>query len=153
MSTESGGSRRVHRFRVDATLPAMRDLGRIFGEFAGADPRLDPKSEALEELRLVVREAATNIVEHGKVPSPEGGLGVELSCDGEELVVRLESAGIPFDPRHAPLEPPDPEELAEGGYGIYLIRTLTDGIEYYTHEGGNVLVLRKRIGSSSRKAS
>ena len=68
---------------------------------------------------------------------------MEFSFDGKEFIVRFENPGVAFDPRQAAGNPPSPEDLAEGGYGVFLIQTLADGIEYHSTEQGNVLTIHK----------
>lgn len=122
----------THEFAMDATFPALRHLSRELREFAHREMRAVVDTRPLDEMKLALQEAAANLIEHGEITEPKGGIRVAFSWNGSVFVIRLSSRGRPFDPRNADVELPDPEALAEGGYGIYLIRRLTDEIDYRT---------------------
>lgn len=91
-----------------------------------------------EDIDLVLSEAMTNIVRHGY-----GGIDGVIECD---LVVNdtsvdccLSDTGRSFDPAGAGRAPPEPDDLAEGGYGWFLIRSLTNKLSYTREGGRNVL--------------
>jgi len=96
------------------------------------------------DLVRAVDEAATNIVMHGDC---EGTaiIAIEMTREGDNLVVRLTDQARLYDPTTAP--PPDlaiPPWEREGGLGVHLIRQLTDQIIYRAAPGGgNELTLVK----------
>jgi serine/threonine-protein kinase RsbW len=106
---------------------------------------------AVEDMKVCVDEAATNIVKHG-YGSDEGGLSVEVSREADEIVVKVVDQAPPFDPRFA-LGPDLDAPLNDrpvGGMGVHLIRTLTDGMSHTAGPtGGNELVLRKKVAGAS----
>lgn len=67
-------------------------------------------------------------------------------CDGERGELILEDWGRPYNPLEK--EVPDVtlsgEERDEGGLGIYLVRSMSDGMEYERREGRNVLKVWKK---------
>lgn len=134
--------RQDFRARLD-NLEAMREFtGTSVQEF-GLD------SEAAEKLKLCVDEAATNIVEYGYADD-EGSLSIEVSREGDEVVIKITDDAPPFDPDS--IGSPDLgiplHERAIGGMGVHLMRTLTDGLSHSPRpEGGNELILRKRVGN------
>lgn len=133
------------RARLD-NLAKMRD-------FVGDSAReLGLGSLAVEDIKVCVDEAATNIVEHG-YGSQEGGLSVEVSREAAEIVVRIVDQAPPFDPESAPSPNLDLplRDRQIGGMGVHLIRTLTDGLSYGAGpEGGNELVLRKKVSDAGQ---
>ena len=97
--------------------------------------------EALETLELVLAEVLNNLVEHGY--DERGGsvdLSVTIASDG--LRCRIADQG-----RRAPCAAltgsalPDASTMPEGGWGWYLVCTMSENIEYTQENGWNVLRL------------
>lgn len=72
-------------------------------------------------------------------------------CDKERGELILEDWGRPYNPLEK--EVPDVtlsgEERVEGGLGIYLVRSMSDGMEYERMEGRNVLKVWKNVDKES----
>lgn len=118
-------------------------------EFTGTSAEeLGLESAAVEEMKLCIDEAATNIAEYGYADE-EGNLSIEISREEDEIVVRITDDAAPFDPDS--VGSPDLgqplHDRPVGGMGVHLIRTMTDGLSHSLRPGGgNELVMRKRIG-------
>lgn len=100
------------------------------------------------ELRIntevVLAEVLNNIAEHSYSGGPPGPISIklELSGDGVRFLVIDDGKVMPN------LTPPDPklpkmdvdiDDLPEGGFGWFLIRTLTADLEYSRVGSGNHL--------------
>jgi serine/threonine-protein kinase RsbW len=96
----------------------------------------------VNRITLVLEEATINIVKHAY-----GGQGgkLEMCCTPVQggLEIRLVDEGPPFNPLEAPaLEVvTDIASHRIGGWGIHLIRGLTDVLRYRREGGKNVLTL------------
>jgi anti-sigma regulatory factor (Ser/Thr protein kinase) len=141
-------TRRMHEGSITIRLPAdVKEIERLnwlvrkFGELHEIPPRI------VYAVNLALDEIVSNIVLHGCE-----------DCAGEEVVVRIETAGCDLrseivDGGRAfnPLECRAPElnaPLAErevGGLGVHLARKLMDRTEYRREGAKNVLTMRKRI--------
>lgn len=133
------------RARLD-NLAEIRDFVGVSALELGLD------GPAVEDIKVCVDEAATNIVKHG-YGNQEGGLSVEVSREAGEIVIKIIDQAPPFDPETAPR--PDLglplHDRAIGGMGVHLIRTLTDGLSHTAGpEGGNELVLRKKVPDAGK---
>ncbi|MCA9755418.1 MAG: SpoIIE family protein phosphatase [Candidatus Eisenbacteria bacterium] len=95
-----------------------------------------------EDLKLAVYEAVANIVEHGQVPNDDR-VEIAFHANANGLEAEVVSTGTPFDPTATRISPPAPEEMAEGGYGLHLIRSLTDHIGYDSKDGQHTLRLTR----------
>jgi anti-sigma regulatory factor (Ser/Thr protein kinase) len=111
-------------------------------------------SHMVYSLELALQEAATNIVRHGY-----GGDDYDkkirlllstnyMSKDGTSppqrvLIVELFDTGAAFDTASATYRSPDPTQLYESGYGLYLIHKLTDRLRYFQADGYNCLQMVK----------
>lgn len=93
---------------------------------------------------LVLAEALNNIVEHACSPA---GSEIELTlshADGA-LTCQIVDRGRPMPGAALPdgtLPPLDPDDLPEGGFGWYLIRTLSEELHYERRPGRNRLTFR-----------
>lgn len=106
--------------------------------------------EDRDKVQLVLAETLNNIVEHGYADGQEGP--IKLYCTpapaGLDITVTDRGTEIPRsalfpkpapDPRTLPGTLPD--NLPEGGWGMFLIHSLTETVEYRRHDGRNELRL------------
>ena len=126
-------------FKADlGQLAEIRDFVSESAASLGAAP------DTLEELRIAVDEAVTNVLIHGYAGA--GDIDIDVSGRGRDLVVRLRDRAPPFDPvRAAPdaLAPVE-ERVKPGGFGLYLIRENVDEVGYRRVGPDNELTLVKR---------
>ena len=129
--------------RIAAELKNLSEIRRFIQEAASAlgfDPAMT------HNVPLAVDEAVTNIIVHG-YQCQGGAIEIEVSREGDALVIRLRDEAAPFDPTNTPL--PDLtlplEQRSPGGLGIHLIRQIMDEMTHrVTPQGGNELTLVKR---------
>jgi anti-sigma regulatory factor (Ser/Thr protein kinase) len=106
--------------------------------------------------QLVLQEAASNIVRHGYHKAQPGQLlrlkmwGCRLFNQETQLyhrmfLMELADNAPPFDPTAVEWSEPDPLQPRESGYGLYLIRKLTNGVSYRFENGFNRLRLVKDL--------
>lgn len=128
---------------MDGGATAVRPaLGRLMAALAplGLTP------DCRDTVELVLAEVLNNIVEHAYADAP-GPIEVELSLAGGTLgcVVcdhgRPMPDGTPPPGRPALIDVPL-EDLPEGGFGWYLIRSLTRDLAYVRLRGCNRLSFR-----------
>jgi serine/threonine-protein kinase RsbW len=119
--------------------------------FAFEGPTLDLN------FRVGITEALANAVLYGNESDPAKTIRVEVSLNGERVVVCVSDEGNGFDPSSVP-DPTAPENLsAPGGRGLFLIRHLMDEAQYNERGNSIRMVLTRRPppptprGSSSRQ--
>ena len=88
--------------------------------------RLDLDPEIVADLETALGEALANAAEHGK--SPGGTIRVEAKLTDAGLEIEVADDGPGFAP--VAIFPTDPEAFAPRGYGLFLIQTLMDKIEF-----------------------
>jgi serine/threonine-protein kinase RsbW len=107
---------------------------------------LGPNAEKIiYGIRLATYEVCTNIVEHAYHGQPGRRIAVDI-FPGElpsRLVVELRDTGEPFDA--AAVAAAEPGALREGGYGLTLIRSLLDRVDYEATPQGNCWRLLKNL--------
>ena len=128
---------------VRAGLESLEEI-RAYIDRAGES--LGVESRDLDDLRLAVDEAVTNIIVHGYGNAP-GEVNIHMQADGDAVVIRIRDRARHFHPDHvrAPQLDVALHDRPAGGMGIFLIRKLTDQAEFHPLPGGgNELRLVKR---------
>jgi serine/threonine-protein kinase RsbW len=104
-------------------------------------------SHEVEDIRLAVDEAYTNIIKHAYKYDESKSVEIIMGSEEGEFWVSLFDNGKAFDPT----EYPDPDVRSRvkakqrGGVGVYLMKKLMDRIEYYEHDGTNEIRMVKKI--------
>ena len=96
-------------------------------------------AETLADLKLAITEAASNSVRHAYADG-SGAVEVVYRLDGERLEVEVADAGTGFE---VGAGSGDPEDLAEGGLGIAIIRAIADEFELRSDQAGSRLRFAK----------
>lgn len=92
--------------------------------------------EAIEDIKVAVSEACTNIVRHGNVNLEEDSyVEYEVSCEifNDRLSISVADDGAGYNTSNYQ-EPQLPSEEA-GGLGIFIIRALMDEVEVESEVG------------------
>ena len=129
---------------------ALDELPRIYTaveEFA----REEGWPSRLEfQIKLVIEEAVTNVVNHGYGQDEQEGshdIKIELTSDADKIGIEIVDDARPYDPlteTPAPDTDSDLPDRAVGGLGVYLVRTLMDEASYRREGDFNRLTLTKR---------
>jgi len=124
-------------------LPVFLDHVRQTADTAGL---MDAQGARLE---LAVEEALVNVFNYAYAGQAHAGaVTCRVMVETDGLTVEIVDEGPPFDP----LARPDPDTALEleqrqpGGLGIFMIRQLTDEVNYRREAGQNVLTIRMRKG-------
>ena len=70
------------------------------------------------EIDLVLDELVSNVIRHGLKDGKEHFIDVNVSCDGQELILEVEDDGVPFNPLDSPT-PDINEPIEERGSGAW----------------------------------
>lgn len=134
--SEAAAIREV-RLRIPAK-PEYITLGRL--ALTGIS-RLRPLAdETLADLKLALTEACSNSVRHAYADG-EGSVDIRYELHADRLVIEVVDDGEGFDPAQFDRNGDD-DELAEGGLGIAIIRSIADDVEIGAGEGGRGSRLR-----------
>ena len=140
----------IARFRLKTHLA---ELERLAGEASRLGALHHLHEEMIAHLNLVLEEVVSNIIRHGYGGREDGEVSLAIRFAPEAIAVTVEDQGMPFNP----LEHPDPdlttplEEREVGGLGVYLVRKLTDELDYRSEGGRNILRMVMRIAPGRLK--
>ena len=100
---------------------------------------------ALADLKLAVTEACGNAIRHAQ-PTDHGVVKVDFDLDDGTIEIRVADTG----PGIRALPDAEPDELAESGMGIAIIRALVDDFEIRDGDSGRgtVVRMRKRLAAA-----
>jgi serine/threonine-protein kinase RsbW len=139
---------------VQASLRVESRVEEIAGvrSWLGAQARASGFSESeAADLGLAVSEACANVIQHAYGGQPGHPIDLRLSIDETKLVLSIRDLGAPFD--LDAYTPPDLSEPHEGGYGVFIIRSVVDEVDYDTsgQRGTTLTLVKYRRGRSAER--
>ncbi len=135
--------------RVANDLKELAVVAKRVDEFCG-QREIDPA--VAYQVNLSLDELLTNTINYGYADNVRHEIRIDLSVDGDRLVVRIEDDAGKFD-----LTEKDPsradtdsslEDRTPGGLGIFLVHQMMDSVSYRREDNKNVVVLRKQLDPS-----
>jgi len=133
--------------QIKASLSAVSSANETASRWL-ADRNAPPEVQYLAN--LAVEELITNCIKYGYEDAADHIIEVKLQISGNELALTVTDDGRPFNP----LELPEPdirlaiEDRPIGGLGIYLLRRMSDHMDYVRAAGRNSVTVRKSMGNS-----
>jgi serine/threonine-protein kinase RsbW len=127
---------------VEVSLPNRLGYERIamecsasFAKMVGFIP------ERIEDLKTAVSEACLNAIEHGNKGRPDARVVVTMNYEDDAFNVSVmdEGDGMPEQPKEPEIEQKIEKLEAPRGLGVYLIKQLTDQVEFNAEGDGHVV--------------
>jgi serine/threonine-protein kinase RsbW len=108
----------------------------------------------LEKLKTAVAEATMNAIEHGNKNCAEIPVEVEVTQDGDEIIVAISDQGGEAAGSPGPAEEPDLLKKLDGGqsprgWGLFLIRNMVDAMDITTNGQRHTIWLTMRTGGAA----
>ena len=105
------------------------------------------QSEGIISTEIVLAEVLNNIAEHGYNQSNLGDIIVSVLCTDDMISVETRDHGLPMpglNPPEAELEdlPVSIDDLPEGGFGWFFIRSLSSHMEYRRAASQNIFCVQ-----------
>lgn len=134
-----------HKFR--GTTEAVRSHLRAVEALGCPDAT---KSDRLEDVLIVLAEVLNNIVEHALAGIDDGWIECRLSRRNGSVSIETWDNGTPLPPAllhmgSAPEVTTDVADLPEGGFGWFIVHSLTDDMMYERTNGHNRLSFSLQI--------
>lgn len=128
--------------KLELHIPSVLGFEKVAMDFAAAVAKMmNFPAERVEDLKTAVAEACLNAIEHGNKMDAGAKVGITLTVEESKLEVAVRDQGQGI----SPIDTPSIERKMEGetpprGWGIFLIKSLMDQVEFQsTPEGGNVV--------------
>ena len=143
--------RRLDKF----TLPSQPGNERlVLARVAGIVKDLGLSETRLEKLKTAVAEATMNAIEHGNQNRAEIPVEVEVTQNGDEIVVAITDQGGEVHPVPGLPEEPDLLKKLDGeqsprGWGLFLIRNMVDAMDVTTDGQQHTIWLTMRTGGAT----
>jgi len=107
----------------------------------------------LEKLKTAVAEATMNAIEHGNKNRAEIPVEVEVTQNGDEIVVAISDQGGDSAVGGGAAEEPDLLKKLDGGqsprgWGLFLIRNMVDAMDITTNGQRHTIWLTMRTGGA-----
>lgn len=92
--------------------------------------------EKTDNVAIVLTELVNNAIIHGNKNQPEKKVTVKVVYYTDRVEISVKDEGIGFDPVRL-RDPRDPENIwRENGRGIFLVKNLTDKVEFFPTSSG-----------------
>ncbi|MCM3714668.1 anti-sigma B factor RsbW [Halalkalibacter oceani] len=132
---------------IQMSIPAKPEyVGVVRLTVSGVANRLGFSYDDIEDMKIAVAEACTNVVDHAYQEGGTMNVSFYLYPDRMEIVVADRGQSFDVDNLRDRLGPVDSTkpvgDLKEGGLGLFLINTLMDKVEI-NDESGVVLMMTK----------
>jgi serine/threonine-protein kinase RsbW len=141
--------------RLDAfELPSQPGNERLaLARVAECVQGLGLSDSRLEKLKTAVAEATMNAIEHGNQNRAEIPVEVEVTQNGDEIVVAISDQGGEAPGKTGPAEEPDLLKKLDGGqsprgWGLFLIRNMVDAMDITTDGQRHTIWLTMRTGGA-----
>ena len=106
-----------------------------------ANNEFNIEEERFHKLLIAVSELVLNAIVHGNNESPVKKVKITAEYDDEKMIVKVLDEGAGFDVRQIP-DPTSTENIQKkSGRGIYIVKQLTDRIEYKKTPEGFLITL------------
>lgn len=132
----------------EIAVPAiLREVDRVRKFLKDYVARLGLTEEDGLKIELALHEILVNIAMYAYPGGRRGEMAVRIWRERGAVVIEVRDRGIPFNP----VRKKNPDLMLKlrngtpGGLGVYLYRTLMDGLSYRRAGGENVLTVRKTL--------
>lgn len=123
-------------------LPALNATTQNILEHVTHALRFEHLSKACVAAKIALAEVLNNVVEHAYAGVQLGAVAVLVSAGPATVTITVIDWGTAYPNFDIPEDaPPEPTQLAEGGYGWFLIRSLTSQVMYTRSARANILKL------------
>jgi serine/threonine-protein kinase RsbW len=132
--------------KIKLQIPSLSDyVGVVRLAVAGVASRMNFTHEEIEDIKIAVNEACTNVVQYA-YPGSIGDIDIEFLNSNGMLKIIISDSGIGFNVDDKPTtQSEDPNKIGLG-LGIVFMRSLMDDVDFVSTPGkGTVVTLSKKV--------
>ncbi|MBY6038263.1 anti-sigma B factor RsbW [Fictibacillus nanhaiensis] len=135
---------------IEMNVPAKPDyVGVVRLTISGLANRMGFAFDEIEDIKIAVSEAVTNVVNHAYADGDVGQVQIGCNIFGDRIEITVVDQGKSFDvestsKKLGPVDGKSVDQLHEGGLGLFLIDTLMDKVEI-SSEAGVVVMMTKYL--------
>jgi serine/threonine-protein kinase RsbW len=125
---------------IHIEIPSLSENIRMIESFIdNARERFQLDDDIYGNIMIAITEAVNNAIKHGNRSDSSKNVSLSLSMEERLIKFRVQDEGPGFDYANLP-DPTSPENIEKpGGRGIFLMRHLSDEVEF--KEGGRIVEL------------
>lgn len=124
-------------------LSRLQEARQFVRRFCEQIPGTPLDQEDVGKLVLAVNEAASNIIRHAHRGCSDEVIQFEGEVFPGRVSIRLHYCGEPFEP--PPPRLPEPAEMGQSGFGLYLMSASVDEVRHYREAGGRNCVSLTKV--------
>ena len=121
----------------------LANCDKLFAFLDIQSDRIGLTEDIYNDLKLAIDETFVNIVSYAFDDDSSHDIAMEFDHSDYRIDITFIDDGIAFDPLNDSNKTMDPDNLDEGGMGIHIIRSTTDGQHYERIDQRNVFTLTK----------
>lgn len=127
----------VVKLELPATYKYLNVLSGCIAEMMAHVDGIDDREAMVYNLQLAAHEICTNIVGHAYLNAGTGRIEVALRLTEQprQLIIELDDRGHTFDPMAVPAPTLDQPQVH--GYGLFIVQSLMDEVDYQPMGEGN----------------
>ncbi|KZE67603.1 anti-sigma B factor RsbW [Fictibacillus phosphorivorans] len=135
---------------IEMNVPAKPDyVGVVRLTISGLANRMGFAFDEIEDIKIAVSEAVTNVVNHAYTEGEQGQVRIGCNIHDDRMEITVVDQGQSFDVESiskdlGPVDGKSVDQLHEGGLGLFLIDTLMDKVEI-SSEAGVVVMMTKYL--------
>lgn len=137
---------------IEMKIPAKAEyVGVVRLTISGIASRMGFAYEEIEDMKIAISEAVTNVVKHAYESKGKGDLTIGFGVYDKKIEIMVADKGESFNfnevknrigPMTVMSEMKPVTQMREGGFGLYLINALMDKVEIDNEDGVVVLMTK-----------
>lgn len=136
----------VLKVAIKNEMPELDRLNAAVAEYLAGHA---VPERAAYAVNLAIEELIVNVIHYAYVDDETHMIDVELAIEGEQIVLRIDDDGMPFDPRKSPVLNVHAEDREIGGLGLILVLDMVDVLKYRREGGKNRVEVRIRLAAEN----
>ncbi len=144
VSTASSAVEALLKVAIKNEMSELQNFSAAAAEFLAAHSVPHRAAYAVD---LAIEELIVNVIRYAYVDDDAHVIDVELAIEGDQVVLRIDDDGMPFDPRKSPVLNVHAEDREVGGLGLILVLDMVDVLKYHREEERNRVEVRIRLAA------